>query len=235
MLSAVVLLAGCRFGVTGLPAGGPSGDFAMRDAGGAGDLAVHRDLAMVPAGPPYLRGSKAPLTGTIDLSAVGTLDWAHWGLDKASDFNHRAQGGSLIPNYTALGNATPVQTDKFQNGFTWSDGTPTAAATDSPTGIYFMGSGNGYGWSFPADTAPRALNLYVDSYLATGHLSAHLDDGSAPDYSDDLSSGGGATYSTYTLRYRAGRATTLHVTWEETSGVGNVGLQAVTLAADSMP
>jgi hypothetical protein len=190
---------------------------------------------MVAVGPPYLRGSKVPLTGTIDLTGVGTVDWAHWGLDAAGDFDHRAKGNGLIPNYTALGNASAVQTDKFQSGFSWTDGTPHASATDSPTGIYLMGSGNGYSWEFPADTTPRALNLYVDAFLATGHLAAHLGDDSATDFADDTSSSGSATYTTYTLRYRATRVTTLHVTFEETSGVGNVGLQAVTLAPDLTP
>ena len=80
-------------------------------------------------------------------------------------------------------------------GFTWTDGTPTGAASNSTTGIYISGQNNGFQIMATADTALRTLKVYVGAWRTQGQFQAHLSDGSAVDlYMDtSLSNAAGVT------------------------------------------
>ena len=68
----------------------------------------------------------------INLTAEGTSDWADWGLNLPTDFNHKAGVTSKIGDYSPVG-APLLDYYQFGNnaqGFTWTDGTPTPG---SPT------------------------------------------------------------------------------------------------------
>ena len=129
------------------------------------------------------------------------------------------------------GTAFSYNTNPF--GFTWTDGTPTTSATDSATGVYVSGQGNGFQISAPADTTQRTLAVYVGVWSAQGQIVAHLSDGSAPDYVDSsLDNANATTPGLYTFTYQAGSSgQTLTVTFTQVNNtVGNVTLQAATLA-----
>ena len=73
-----------------------------------------------------LSGTLSTAPAAVNLTAEGTLDWAHWGLAIKSDFDHKAGGASQISDVTTVG--TVEQFPDALTGFSWSDGTPTASA-----------------------------------------------------------------------------------------------------------
>src|SRR5512135_1092585 len=123
----LVTLLGCSFHPRELAPG--------HDAPGAADARADSTTDAPPDAPPT--GS---LTGTpasadtltdVDLTTEGILDWAEWGMTSATDFNHKATGGGKIADATPI-NTTTVYgygnnyAGRGNDGFTWSDGTPTA-------------------------------------------------------------------------------------------------------------
>src|ERR1041384_7932270 len=55
-----------------------------------------------------LTGSVAPPPSSINLTAEGTSDWIHWGLNNASDVNRKASGGSQISTFTPIGSGDSI-------------------------------------------------------------------------------------------------------------------------------
>ena len=167
----------------------------------------------------------------VQLTTEGTVDWAHWGVNTASDFDHKAAVTPQISNYTLiLGGAAQRYTNN-PVGFTWTDGTPNGTATNSTTGIYIAGQNNGFRITAPADTTVRTLRVYVGVWKSQARLTAHLSDGSAADYVDaSLVNSAGTTVGVYTLTYKAAAAgQTLSITFTQTTSGGNVTIQAATL------
>jgi len=215
-------------------------------ASGMADSAIVTGVYTIGASGGALAGSGTAVKATtaVNLTTLGTSDWAHWGQTGASGFDHKSSGGSQISNVTAVGGATAGQfTDSIQQ-MTWTDGTPTASATSSAIGIYAAGTGKGFSFTAPADTTSRTLTVYVGGYKSGGTLTAHLSDYSATDYTDtSMSAAGTGTdgthyYATYTLTYKAASAgQTLTVTWSMASdaGSGNVTLQAATFGGATLP
>jgi uncharacterized membrane protein len=182
-----------------------------------------------------LAGSIATPAAGIQLTTEGAIDWAHWGTTAASSFDHKSGVSSQISNYTAVGSGTIAQFGNNPVGFTWTDGTPTASATNTTTGIYVAGVNNGFKITVPADTSVRTLKVYVGVWSAAGKIVAHLSDGSAPDYTDSsLNNSSNTSVGVYTLRYNAGSSgKTLTITFTTTQQYnqwGNVTLQAASLA-----
>jgi hypothetical protein len=159
--------------------------------------------------PGSLSGSGAVgATSTVDLTAGGADDWAHWGFN-GTNIDHKAVSGNAVNHITETHVGSLQQYGNNANGYTWSDGTPTANAVATTTGIYI-------GW------------------MSAGTLTAHLSDGSAVDYTDSSFSNNGASYyAVYTITYKAGAANqNMTVRWQMASGAagGNVTLQAATLS-----
>jgi hypothetical protein len=163
--------------------------------------------------------ARADLPSTVDLTAEGTLDWAHWGMSANGTFDHKASGGLAID----LSPQSPGVTTSAET-FTWSDGMPTQSATVN-SGIYMQfGCGPPYfTWTVPAGTTPRTLRLYI-SADATTTLTAHLSDGSAPDavLTDDNIAA--------TISFRAATdQQTMSVTWTPAAPIGSFSVWAATL------
>ena len=172
-------------------------------------------------------------TSTIDLTAEGADDWAHWGLN-GTGIDHKSVSGSAVNHITESDVGAPLQYADNANGYTWSDGTPTVNAMATTKAIYVMGTGNSFTITAPADTTTRTLKLYVGGWMSAGALTAHLSDNSTADYTDSSFSNMSASYcSVYTITYQAlSTGQTLAVKWQMASGPpgGNVTLQAATLA-----
>jgi hypothetical protein len=82
----------------------------------------------------------------------------------------------------------------------------------------------------PADRATRTAMIYVGGNASGGKLTAHLSDGSAPDFVDTSLSGTARYDAVYTLSYFASTpGQQLLVTWTKESGTGSVSLQSVAL------
>jgi hypothetical protein len=199
------------YGVTATGAGG-EGPLSAQDSG---------YVAAVVAGG-SLTGT-ASITSTINLTAVGTIDWVHW-----LPLN-RKQSGGLISDYSAVGTNTVNAYSNDPRSFTWSNGTPTASGNDS-AGATTTGLNAGFTFSVPAGTTPRTLIIYVGGVNSTGKLTAHLSDASAADYVDTSVSGSGRYDGVYKLTFKAasdGRR--LQVTWTQAAGSGSLALQAAAL------
>src|SRR5438552_4754466 len=122
-------------------------------------------------GAAVLSGSftKIPAGTVINLSAAGALDWVHWGLYTETSLDRKTGVPALISDFTLVSN--PLETngavhvfqfsDNF-NGYSWSDGTPTASETNTTTGVWAYGfprpTGSGFEITVPADTTIRTLN-----------------------------------------------------------------------------
>lgn len=178
-----------------------------------------------------LGGTFSTPTGTQNLTTLGTIDWAHWGLNSVPGFDHKANALPQISNRTMIGpNGANLYRDNAV-GFTWSDGTPDLTANNTTTGLYVPGQGSGYTFTVPADATTRTLLVYVGAYQAQGQLTAHLSDGLANDYIDSsVNPLSGSADGLYTINYQAGSSgQTLTVTYTLNGGTGNVTLQAATL------
>lgn len=210
-------------------------------------LAASALLAAMPAARAQgsLTGAVLPAAGrqgnvivsgaSFDLTASGTLDWAHWGLTGGTSFEHKATGGGRISGATVIdGGSGPGQYSDPVTLFAWSDGTTTSSVSNTGTGIFTSG---GFEFTVPADTNSRVLKVYVGGSNSSGKLTAHLLDRSSPDYVDtDASSVGvGSTdgihyYVVYTLVYQSAKAgQTLDIKWERNGGGGFVNLQSAAL------
>jgi hypothetical protein len=172
---------------------------------------------------------------TINLTTEGTLDWAAWGLNLFTDFDDKAGVTSQISNFIALGSTNNEgEYGNNNQGFTWTDGTPTPAETNTTTGIYVGGPESGFEVHVPATVTPRILTMYLGAYLANAHFEASLSDGSAPYYVDESfnTSDPNGSDRVYTVTYAApssGPEPFLIVRYWQIAGSGNVTLNAATL------
>jgi uncharacterized repeat protein (TIGR01451 family) len=172
---------------------------------------------------------------TVDLTAEGSLDWAHWGLTSATSFNRKGGVTQQISNYTKIGSGTVKRFPDNLSGYSWTDGTPTATATNTTAGIFIQGVGKGFQITAPADTTDRTVKLHVGVWMAQGRLEVSLSDGSVPSFVDtSVNDNAGASVRVFTISYRAAAAgQQLRIKWtvlQSYSSVGNVTLQAATLA-----
>lgn len=206
---------------------------------------LDRSLLVGPATPGLLLGAADPIAGQVDLTAEGTEDWVHWGLNDKTTVNRKATGGGKIGALEKIGTGYLDATSGFGLSARWSDGAPTPGIADTHASLWLNNVGTGYQVTAPADASKRVLKVYVGGIEgAGGKLTAHLSDNSAPDYVSQTFNGnaafawaavpGGFT-GVYTLRYRAaGPSQKLTVTWtlnsEPNSFLGQVRLQAATLA-----
>lgn len=188
-----------------------------------------------------LTGSVTSPTPAADLTAEGTVDWAHWGLTNGASFDRKAGVAQRISNVTPI-NATTNAFLHYGDDFTsysWSDGTPTASESGSTTGIFIYGTNNpavGFSLTVPATNTPRRLKLYVGLYSGQARLDAWLSDWSALPYSDSsLSVAYQNGYAIYSIVFASTNAgATLNVTWTSVqlfdANYGNITWQAATLA-----
>jgi hypothetical protein len=200
------------------------------NSGGKGQATLRLVIRAQPI-PGSLSGSGAAGgTATIDLTAEGWQDWAHWGYS-STNIDHKAVSGSAVKDITETHVGSPVRYTNNVNGYSWSDGKPTASAVATKTGIRISGTGNSFTITVPADTTSRTVRLYVGGSSSAGTLTAHLSDDSAADYTDSsFSNLSGAYNAVYTIIYKAGLAgQNMTVKWQMASGTGNVNLQAATL------
>jgi hypothetical protein len=202
---------------------------SAEDLSEAADLTT-RDLAQSPADmavTPELMVTRVDAPANIDLTAEGTRDWMHFGL--VGTQVDRKDFVTQVLTESTMGSATHY--NLFNPNISWTDGTPTGSATNSNTGVYVQGLGNGYTITAPADTGKRTLVLYIGEYRGTGTMVAHLSDGSLADYTTSDTNNGGLHMSKFTIEYRATQSGTLTVTWKLTADNfnGAVDLMAITL------
>ena len=188
-----------------------------------------------------LAGNVANPPAQVNLSAEGTADWAHWGLNSPTSFDHKSGVGQSINNFTVLGSHPVMQYSNNYTHFFWSDGTPVLAANGTPTGVFIIGQNSGFLLNVPADTTPRQLKLYVGGYGMQANFQAWLSDFSAAAYTDtSVSNVFDDDYAVYTLDYTAASAGKFLIVQYRVDTLfdgdfGNVTLQAATLTGPPPP
>ena len=186
-------------------------------------LLVYGLLSTLPSANPGLFGSVTCDSSNVNLTAVGTVDWAKW-----PGYVHKASGGAQISNFSVSGSGA-TQVASYTRAMISSDGTPVISGSDQSS-VVVAGNGNQFRISVPADTTQRTLYVYVGGTDSAGRLVAHLSDGSAPDYVNALS-GAGNYDVVYMLTYKAASAgQQLIVTWAQASDTGSVTLRAAALS-----
>ena len=197
------------------------------------------------AATPIVSGSLAdiPVGSQVNLTAEGKVDWIHWGLYTDSSLDRKAGVTPMISDFDRLdgtnGYSYIYQFGDNYNGYTWSDGNPSVAVTNTTTGVWAYGIpsvGSGFQFTVPADTTQRTLKVYVGAFNARGKLEVALSDASAPGYTNNaLVNVGNGDSGIYSIDYAAGSAgQTLTIKWTLSQGMGstpNVTLQAAALTA----
>ena len=191
-----------------------------------------------------LTGGRSAPSGTYDLTAEGTADWAVWGFSDGGEQCNTpgACSTSLAPDVSKSGGfgisdlaninpgpAIPLRGIGFVSpqpfNFAWSSGTPSPSETNARTGLQHNGEpptnmstlGTGFSFTAPADTTPRTLKVWVALNRAGGQFTATLSDGSATAFSDSFNVGvGDFVGALYTLTYEAASPEQeLTVSWVE--------------------
>lgn len=206
--------------------------FSVRDLNGSG-LVDSEDVTLrvdAPSGGGTLGVALQTQPATVNLSAMGTADWMHFGLGSGTAINRKATTPKLT--YTALGGSPsyfPGATGWAMH--TWVDGTPVGSAGPVNSNVFWpLGTAGGFRFVAPADTTPRTLTIYAGGYASSARISAALSDGSAT-IADQTMSGAGLYTRVITVTYSAaspGQTLTLTVT--QTTADGLVALQAAALS-----
>ena len=222
-----------RFVWSGAPVGHHRLTARAIDPGGAARISMPVDIFVSGAGG-VLSGSMTWPAGLVDLTAIGTADWAHWGLVPPPGYDRKAAVVPQVANFRLLGTNVPVP---YSNDlyFAWSDGTPHETHNGTGSGIYMTGYTNGFEFTLPANTTPRQVKVYTGLYGAHGNFQAFLSDGSAPAYTDtsvDLVYD--TAQSVYTLDYAAASPGQKLVIRFRSMNIydadyGNVALQSIAL------
>ena len=205
--------------------------FTATDGAGAfseQSIAIRVDTA--PSGGLLLASAKIP-TATVNLSAEGSLDWAHWGANSAISLNRKASVASQISDYTLLGAQVP---SRFQPPagirilHEWNDGTPVVSDSTN-AGLFFNNIGNGYQLSVPADTTVKSLRVYLGAWSAEGIVQVSLSDNSAVPFIASVENLTGPIDRVIDIEFSAAsEGQTLTLIYTMASGVGNVTLNAAT-------
>lgn len=170
---------------------------------------------------------------SVNLTSEGTIDWANWGCNSATDFNHKSGVTQQISNYNLLGGGVASQAIDCWTKFSWTDSTPTASFTDNIKMMFVSDAGKGWQITVPAGTTQRTLRVYTSAWKARSKFEVSLSDGSAAAYVDYIDNSGASTYKTYTIVFKAASSsqtlTVKHTVESVYTGGGNLTLQSATL------
>lgn len=214
--------------ISGTPtaSGTTSATISATNAGGTGSATLV--ITTYPAGV-FLTGAVGTPPSSVNLTTEGTDDWAHWGSEGSGNLDHKMISGSLVNHIANWGCTTTAFTYPGNAiSYIWIDGNGWNGQAQA-SGMYFSEQNRYFTFTAPADNArARTLKVYCGTNAATGHLVAHLSDGSAPDYvSPDLAANSNAVY---TLTYKAGSAgQTINIKWYNNSANGSITMQSATL------
>ncbi|MFC0005639.1 hypothetical protein [Micromonospora siamensis] len=181
------------------------------------------------APPPALTVVGADVPATVDLTAVGTTDWVHWGPVDGVDVVRRRGGSGEIVDEGGPGPRGGY--DANPEGFGWRDGDPVERVDSTMAGANSCGVGNGFRLAVAGNGAERTAVVYAGVWMARGRLDLRLSSG-GPTTSLRLEDPHTSHTAQFTVRFRAAAGVRLQIGWtveESFTGCGNVGLQAVAL------
>lgn len=194
-------------------------------------------------------GSFSPVAAgsNVDLTMAGKLDWVHWGLYTDTSISRKSGVTPAISDFSVMGTGVVevYQYSDNYNGYSWFDGTPDSAVTNTTTGVWAYQAypptlaGAGFQFTVPADTNLNQLQVFVGTFAARGLFKATLSDGSLSYSDNSLFNSANGPGGVYTLNYKASLPNqTLTVQWTlaqraagTNSVTGNVTLQAAALTS----
>ncbi len=217
------------------------GKYSVMVTGTAGTLVRTLTITViVNPGVGAISGAMSLPVSTQNLTSQGSADWVHWGTN-GSGFDRKSQVSPAIGTLTLLGSAPLQYYANNPFGFSWTDGQPNGIITNTATGVYTVGAGNGFQVMVPADTSARTVTLYAGVFKAQANVTASLSDFSAPPYvNTTLQNAANSASAAYTITYQAaspGQILTLTVV-EAAPAIdpaGNVTLQSVALQTAALP
>ena len=125
-----------------------------------------------------INGSFSPVASgsNVDLTVSGKVDWVHWGLYTESSIDRKFGGTGMISDYSILGTGVvnAYQYSDNYSGYTWYDGSPDIAVTNTTTGVWAYQAyppellGSGFQFTAPADTNWKTLQVFVGAFAARG-------------------------------------------------------------------
>jgi Tol biopolymer transport system component len=193
----------------------------------------------------------------VDLTAAGDSDWAFWGNNSAggnlppsalTPSETKVGGGRQISDLSVVnGDGTPIrgfggfQDSALPFNFDWADGAPDSTGTAALGGVAVPKLDQALSFTVPADTSMRRLTIWTSAHWADGTLTAHLSDGSAPDFVQTIhatSSSPGPSQNLpaiFTLDYKAASDhQTLTVTWKQTANNNCGGCEDIAIYAAAL-
>src|SRR5688500_20064131 len=88
--------------------------------------------------------NEVPEGSVVDLTSEGKTDWVHWGLHTDSSLNRKAGVAPLIADFVrqdaSNGFSYIDQYADNYNGYSWGDGLPETAVTNTTTGVWAYGT-----------------------------------------------------------------------------------------------
>jgi len=172
----------------------------------------------------------AQLSGTVVSSSAavtlssGTTSWAFF-----DGYDTNASGTAEVSNVSTTGGSNAYGGDA--RAFSWTGGTPTSSSTNNTGGLWISATNGSFTFTVPANTTLQTVKVYVGGNNSGGTLTATLSDNSASAYSDSSLSSSGGYDGVYTLNYAAASAgQTLTIKWTQSSGTGNLNIQAASVS-----
>ncbi|MER7457567.1 hypothetical protein [Micromonospora sp. NPDC126480] len=179
---------------------------------------------------PVLTLALREVPAEVDLTAVGSRDWVHWGL-RGDGTSVRKRGGSG-EIHDAGGRGRRGSWDGNQETFRWRDGNPVRSVDGSPHGSFTCGTGSGFTLAVAGSGDPRSVHVYAGTWRAKGRLDVRLSSG-GPVRTLRLEDPHTSRSAEFAIRFQAPVGERLVVTWTTehafTDDCAGVTLQAVAL------
>jgi len=184
-------MSGCSFRVHAAPD-------ASLTAGSADARPPDAPIIPIDAAMGSLLLTGATVSGDINLTQEGLVDWTQWGHLGTSGAERKAaanQISELAATPVNYAGPTPVTES-------WTDGSPDAVVTANHDAV-LENAGSDMDFTAPAETATHTLRVYVGVQGSSARVDAALSDSSAPAASMTLM---GDQYECFTITYRAAQA-----------------------------
>ncbi len=189
---------------------------------------------------PLLLPSFQAYSTPANLTQLGTVDWAQYGYVATNPYltKHASplNGGSHIAMEYVGGATDAGRYFDRPPRFSWTNGTPAAAATDVPDGISVPDANRGFRLTLDGSPAVlRTVRLWLGVWQGRGKLTARLTDNSLPMYTENtLEATNPGLDRVYTIGFRPrDPMQNLVVEWTLEGpivGGANVTLQAITVS-----
>ena len=150
-----------------LPSTVPDGETTLTIQGASGSL-LRNAFVTVRVRAASLTSTFTVPTGTQSLTALGTSDWAHWGLSTATSYSHKAAVTPLISNVTLVGGGSALRLHQQPGRFQLDRRNADGHRHEHDHRHLRRWGNRGFRLTVPADTTTRTLTLFVGVWQAQG-------------------------------------------------------------------